>query len=233
MIHLFQGCGMICKAPCYCCKAVGVALDGVCTGCSEACNSCTKAISDCWAPIVQNPLGWYVIVTWFVMLLVVGCCAATIPDAANGNCNELMIFCFAEIIIALIHAVFAFYIQTRLVAALAKSQKDTMSHQEITAEAKNLAKFDIGFCLYFFVFLAATGYNFYSIGWDGDCSGTYYQKGAVGLLVCYGVCAWNYAFCWYCGQCCFGKAEKRNIIRTHGGGGTPSPETVGAAAPLA
>lgn len=214
MIHIFNCCAAVCKAPCYCCK-------GVCNGCSKACQNCCKSVSDCWAPIVQNPLGGYVIITWFMMALVVACCAATIPDAVEHSCNQLLIFCGAEMGIAVVHSVFAFYLQTRLVSALGKSGKEVATHQEITAEAKKLAGYDIGFCIYFFVFLAAFGYNVYCVGWNGACQGTSYQKGAVGLLLCYGVCAWNYSCCWYCGQCCFGKAEKRNIIRTQGAGEAP------------
>mmetsp|Transcript_16722 Transcript_16722/g.34033 ORF Transcript_16722/g.34033 Transcript_16722/m.34033 type:complete len:236 (-) Transcript_16722:219-926(-) len=218
MIYIFQGCGAVLKAPCMCCKAVGQAFDGMCKGCGKACDNCTRSISECWAPIVQNPLGSYVIGTWLMMALVIAACAATVPDASKLKCDELMIFCLADIGIAVIHSTFAFYIQRRLVGAIGKTGKDSMTHAEITQEAKNLAKYDIGFCLYVFFFIAAFAYNVYGVGDGGKCGSTGYQKGAVGLLLFYGVVAWNYAMCWFCGQCCFAKSEKRGIVRTAGGG---------------
>lgn len=224
MIYIFQGCGNICKAPCICCKGIANAFDSVCKGCGDTCHAWAQALSDCWAPIVQNPLGFFVIGTWLTMALCVAACVATIMDAGKAKCRELVYFCVIDIGIAFVHMAFAFYIQRCLVKALTQSGRDTMTHQEITHEAKNLLKYDIGFCLYFFFFFAAFCYNFYAVGLGGQCSTNGYQMGAIGLHLTYGVGAFWYALCWYCGQCCFGKAEKRGVIKKKGGGeltGTP------------
>eukprot|EP00413_Alexandrium_margalefii_P003151 CAMPEP_0204520008 /NCGR_PEP_ID=MMETSP0661-20131031/5034_1 /ASSEMBLY_ACC=CAM_ASM_000606 /TAXON_ID=109239 /ORGANISM="Alexandrium margalefi, Strain AMGDE01CS-322" /LENGTH=231 /DNA_ID=CAMNT_0051525543 /DNA_START=46 /DNA_END=741 /DNA_ORIENTATION=+ len=217
MIYIFQGCGAACKAPCICCKAVGQAFDGVCKGCGEACTGCAKALSDCWAPIVQNPLGPYVIGTWGFMVLAIACAVATIPDANKNKCNDLMTFCIIDCVVCVIHAAFAFYIQRALVSRL--REKGDMSHAQITQEAKSLAKYDIAFCLYFFFFMASFGYNIYGIGENGKCIDTGYQKGAIGLVIVYQICAWNYAVCWYCGQCCFSTAH--SMKAAHAGVGAP------------
>jgi len=220
MIYIFQGCGALCKAPCTlcsaCCKACGSvckgcseACDAACKGCSQACASCCRSISDLWAPIVQSPLGGYVIGTWATMVLVVAACGVTIPEV----CQELQLFCLVDLGLALVHAVFAFYIQRRLVAAIGKTGKASMTSDEIATQAKELVKYDVGFCLYVFVFIGAFAYNCYGVSSLG-CSKTGYQRAAVALMIIYGIGAWHFGFCWFCGQCCFAKAEKRGDAKT-------------------
>jgi len=228
MIYLFLCCGAVLKAPCICCKAVGEVFDDCCKGCSRVCDECCKALSDLWAPIVQNPLGVYVIGTWIVMVLVIAACAATVGTV--WGCNELAIFCFADIGIALSHSVFAFYIQRRLVNGIGKIGKDQMTHDEITVEARNILKYDIGFCLYFFFFVAAFVYNCHGVVDVSNCVDTGFQTAAVTLMILYGVGVWNFGCCWYCGQCCFGEAEKKGIVKTRRGGAAPTVVIMGAPA---
>jgi len=202
---------MACKAPFCCCKAVGDACDSLCRGCAGGCQNCCKAVTNLWAPIAQNPLGLYVIGTWCMMALIIAACGVTVSQVRS--CTELQIFCYVDIGIAVVHMVFAVYIQQRLVAKLMGSGGDSKSHREITQQAKELLKYDIAFCFYVFFFLAAFGYNIYGIGFHGACPDTSYQKLAVGLMIVYGVGAWNYSCCWFFGQCCFGAVEKKGVVK--------------------
>lgn len=232
MIYIFQGCGAACRAPCVCCKELGKAFDGCCKGCGEACHRAAKALSDCWAPIVQNPLGFYVIGTWLSMGLCVACCAAAIPEAARQKCREIVFFCIIDVGIAVVHAGFAFYIQRCLVKALSESTGEGgATHRDITSAAKHLAKYDIGFCLYFFFFIAALGYNVYGLGAGAKCAVKGYQMGAIGLMLCYGCGSFWYGLCWFCGQCCYGKAEKRGVVKTRADAPVPTAPAAGASAP--
>jgi len=225
MIYIFQGCGAVLKAPSICCKAAAKAFDAACKGCSQACQACCKSISDLWAPILQNPLGGYVVGTLATMIVAVAACAVTLADEATQGCTDLHYFCLADIGIAVVHSAFALYIQRRLVRLIGKEGKASMTHGEITEKAKELLKYDIGFCLYFFFFIAAFCFNCYGVT-DLKCADSSYQRAAVGLMLVYGVGAWHFACCWYCGQCCFGKAEKRGVVKVAGGGSegaAPSP----------
>jgi len=210
MIYIFQLCGGICKAPCVCCQEVSKACNNCCKGCGTACDDCCKAISDCWAPIVQRPLGSFVIVTWVVMALVIACCAATIPNGLKPEnkdiCRDLVIFCLADIGLAIIHGAFALYMQRRLVSAL--DEQEGSSHSDIGKTLGAIMWRDIGFCLYFFVFFAAFGYNFYGIGEGRTCNDHGYSQGAVGLMLCFGVCTFWFGLCYPLGNCCFGKAKR-------------------------
>mmetsp|Transcript_90181 Transcript_90181/g.255345 ORF Transcript_90181/g.255345 Transcript_90181/m.255345 type:complete len:229 (+) Transcript_90181:64-750(+) len=228
MIYIFQGCGAVCKAPCSLCQACGKACDGVCSGCSKACQDCTKALSDAWAPIVQNPLAGYVIGTWGFQIMVLVCVGWTVADIPS-SCRDMLIFCTIEGVAAIVHAVFAFYIQRRLVDFIGKEGKSTMTSQEIVEKTKELLKYDVGFCLYVFAFIGAFGYNCYGVMNVGDCSTTGYQRAAVGVMLVYQVGAWMYFVCWYCGQCCYGKAEKKGVIKRHDA--APAPTAVGATQP--
>mmetsp|Transcript_100054 Transcript_100054/g.278735 ORF Transcript_100054/g.278735 Transcript_100054/m.278735 type:complete len:237 (-) Transcript_100054:425-1135(-) len=232
MIYIFQGCGNICMLPCTLCKCCGDLCDKFCKGCSDACRDCCQAWSDTFAPIMQNPLAFYVIGTWIAMILVIVACVATVITVPD--CNDLKIFCFADIGIAVIHAAFAFYIQRQLVNGIFKmTGKDSakeMDHDDITKAAKDVLKYDIGFCLYFFFFIAAFCYNCYGVNSATVCKESGYLMAAVGLMIVYGVGAFNYGFCWYCGQCCFGKAKKaKGIVKKKGGpGSAPQAETMGS-----
>mmetsp|Transcript_62845 Transcript_62845/g.146321 ORF Transcript_62845/g.146321 Transcript_62845/m.146321 type:complete len:152 (-) Transcript_62845:70-525(-) len=137
-------------------------------------------------------------------------------------CAELQYFCLADIGVAVVRSAFA-----QLVLSIGKEGKDSMTHSEITEKAKELLKYDVGFCLYFFFFVAAFCFNCYGIT-DVNCSDTSYLMGAIGLMLVYGVVAWHFACCWYCGQCCFGKAEKRGIVRIKGSESASSSGPSGA-----
>jgi len=231
MIYIAQAGKAICQAPCMLCKCGADACNSVCKGCGGACHNCSEALSDMWAPIVQNPLGGYVLGTWGAMIVAIAASVYSYSQITANGCDELKTFLLAEVAIGVIHAVFAFYIQRKLVSAILKSASgdgSTTTTGEVTDKAKELIKYDIGLCLYVFFFIAAFAYNCYAVGDVGKCPTPSYSKAAVAIMIVFGIGAFNFAFCWYCGQCCYGKAGKsKKVVKLHGG---PAPEAVGAMA---
>jgi hypothetical protein len=105
------------------------------------------------------------------------------------------IFVVVEIVAAAIHAIFAFYIQRRLVARLEKGA----SSGEVTAATKHLLKYDIGFCLYFFFAIAACGYNSYSLTLL-SCEGSAPVLCAAWLMFTHAGFSLCYLCCFLCGH---------------------------------
>lgn len=217
MIYIFRACGALCMAPCKLCECCARGCDKTCKGCGDACRRCTKACEEMWEPILKNPLGHYVIGTWVAMALAIGCNIRSLCNTHKLECTELKTFNWVDIAIGVVHAGFALYIQRRLVAHLSKQGKPSMTNAEIAASARELVKYDVGLCLYVFGFMAAFCYNCYGVGNVGDCSETGFQRGAVAIHVCWGLGAWWYGLCWFCGKCCFGQAEQaREKVKAKG-----------------
>lgn len=213
MIYIFQGCGAVCKAPCYLCQCCAKSCDAVCKGLGDACRGCTKACEEMWAPILQNPLGGYVISTWVAMLFsTIGAVYSFIDEEKTKDCQSQKAFLIAMIVIGVLHAVFAFYIQRRLVNAVGVEGRANMDAPDVWNKAKEILKYDVGLCLYIFFFIAAFCYACYGIGDIGKCPKDSYTKGVVAIMIMYQVCAWNYGFCWFCGTCCWGKAKSARVI---------------------
>mmetsp|Transcript_90151 Transcript_90151/g.255517 ORF Transcript_90151/g.255517 Transcript_90151/m.255517 type:complete len:240 (-) Transcript_90151:374-1093(-) len=199
MIYIFKGCGEICKLPCTICQGLCKGFDKVCKGCSEAFGEICAPISQ----VCDKPLGGYVILTWLTMAVALGC------SVGGFSCegSQAKLLCIVDIGISLVHAGFAYYLQWRLCSGLEKRGKSEGSHREIVKEAKEIMKYDVAFCLYFFVFFGSLAYNCYALTFAGGCGGTDLPVAAAVLMIIFGACMGNYAFCWYCGQCCYAGAN--------------------------
>mmetsp|Transcript_93766 Transcript_93766/g.205214 ORF Transcript_93766/g.205214 Transcript_93766/m.205214 type:complete len:227 (-) Transcript_93766:472-1152(-) len=189
----------ICKGLCLPCKACDAACQGLFKGIEEFC----AGISNIFGPITNNPLGGYVIGTWVVMA---GVLFGSGYSLSQVDCDEPKVPCIANCGLALIHIAFAFYIQRRLVGALTK-EPTTMTHNEIAAKAREVMMYDVGFCLYFFVFIGSFGYNCSVFDALSECEGTGPAWTAAAFMLLYGFGVWNYALCWYGCQCCCGTFE--------------------------
>jgi len=220
MIYIFKGCGEICKLPCTICQGLCKGFDKVCKGCSEAFGEICAPISQ----VCDKPLGGYVILTWLTMAVALGC------SVGGFSCegSQAKLLCIVDIGISLVHAGFAYYLQWRLVTGLEKKGKSEGDHKQIVKEAWEVIKYDVGFCLYFFVFIGAFAFNCQGLQWGQDCGSTSLAYAAAGVMIAYGIGASCYAFCWYCGQCCFAgakytknKATKAKGGLTSGAGGPP------------
>jgi hypothetical protein len=111
--------------------------------------------------------------------------------------SGVMIFVAVEVVAAVIHASFAFYIQRRLVARLEEAPEATSA--EVVASAKHLLKYDIGFCLYFFFAIAVCGYNGYSLTLL-SCPGATPILLAAWLMFTHGGFSVCYLCCFLCGH---------------------------------
>lgn len=234
MIYCFKAC----TAPC---KVCGLACDG----CGKACEGCTQCVGDFFGPITRNPLGGYVLATWGSMIIVVLGSAYSLTNMkstgdtennsssvttttlvpgseASVDCDMARIYCMAMVGMAAIHALFAFYIQRRLVNAIGKDGVQNMSSREIAEKAKQLAMYDVAFCLYCPFFIGGFFYAMTGLGDMKDCDNTGPAWSAGTLLAFYQFCAGTYGFFWACCQCCCGQVES---VTGRGGG---SPAVVGA-----
>lgn len=185
-----------CKYPCMCCQES-------CNTVKQALGECCGAISGLFGPICGRPLGGYVLVTWLVMLMAVAACAVDLLSETVKKCTQLRDFCIAEIGCALVHAGAAFYIQRKVISAAAKStgksveELNKLSSSELFDAAKDIAWKDIGFCIYFFVFIGIFGFNCYGFSKFSCGDHENYYKAAIWVMLSYGVCAWFGGSCWF------------------------------------
>jgi uncharacterized protein with PQ loop repeat len=128
-------------------------------------------------------------------------CAVWAGRRVAEECNDetdrrgVMIFVAVEVVAAVIHASFAFYIQRRLVARL----EQAATSAEVAASAKHLLTYDIGFCLYFFFAIAVCGYNGYSLTLL-SCPGATPILLAAWLMFTHGGFSVCYLCCFLCGH---------------------------------
>mmetsp|Transcript_121880 Transcript_121880/g.235091 ORF Transcript_121880/g.235091 Transcript_121880/m.235091 type:complete len:215 (-) Transcript_121880:13-657(-) len=186
MIYICKGCGQVCAAPC------------------KICDGCCKAISDCFGPILQKPLGHYVVGTWIALLFVAT--PLGVLGVLSGGCNDVKITSIILIGLAVMHSFMAYYTQMRIHQNVCKSGS-AFSGQAVAKEASKLMMYDIGFCIYVFVFVGSWGYACFAlstgcdVGTDDKAMMTFLSAL---VLIIWGVCAVQYAICWYFGNCCFG-----------------------------
>jgi len=248
MIYLCQPCKLASQA----CGAACGGMQQCCGESCKTISECCRGVCNIFSSITQYPLGNYVMGTWAFMILVIAASGATVGKIAGGtssygingttielggvsdNCTAAQMFCFINIAFAFVHFVMAWYIQWRIKQKVNedmggdsrddKIQGVDIPHATIAAAAQHIALYDIGFCLYFFLFFGIFGYNIYGIGDVADCTDA--GSGWVGatIMICYTLGAGNYFFCWFCMQMCCGTKEK---MKKKGGG--PDAETVGAA----
>lgn len=204
MIYICKGCSSACEGICaLCCKLP-------CKACSRCCRECCECLHVVFHPILRGPLGPYVMATWVVMLVasiaaIYGYTQADCSDAETGNILLL--------VVAAIHALFATYIQRRIIWGLAVRNVEWSSGQ-VAKEAVNIGLYDIGFCLYFFFFIGALCFCFYSMSML-SCGGSTGWIAVICLLV-YKFCAPYYILFWYCGNCCIGRVTGRTKVVTIG-----------------
>lgn len=243
MIYICKAAVLPCQACSQGCSLCGKACEHSCSGCVKGCQACERglshgchsacqAISDFWAPITKNPLGSYVIGTWLWMVLLIAATGRSlnlIISSTNVSCDKPKIFCAVDIGLALIHMAFAYYLQKRLIMAIGEKAAHEMTHKEVAEKARHLALYDIGFCFYTFVLIGCFVYNCVTIKDLEGCPDTGgVWMGSAGMIL-YCVLVWNFAFCWFCTQCCGGQiSEVKGKHKAKPG--SPDPQLVGAGA---
>merc|ERR1740121_615254 len=119
-----------------------------CTNCREICQSCCedirrvcKSAREAIAPVTRGPLAMYVVATWTMMLLVV---ASFGHKLSQTPCPPTRNFSCAVIGMALVHAMFAFYLQRRISGPM--EEYEQMSHKELTDKTIQVLLYDFGVC---------------------------------------------------------------------------------------
>ena len=221
MIYIFQGFGEVCKLPCTLCK-----------GCCDMFRGCCKSCSECWEPIINKPLGIYVVGTWVAMAVAAGASGWAIGQL--GDCDgdikgKLALFCIANFVLAFIHSGMAYYMQRQIIKGLDGKDYAQMTAKEIQSQAGQVLMYDVPVCLYSFVATAAFGMQCWGLTLD-SCGEEASHGAAAALMITWAVLAFAYLFCWYCCQgtiyihcclCCQGTVSKKKPAA----GGVPA--TVG------
>jgi len=214
MFYVCQGCKAVCSAPCTIC-------DAACKGCSQTCEGCNNFFRDALKPVLENPLGSYVVGTWAVMACVIFSSAITLSRA---SCSASTRFCLINIVLAALHSIVAFYFQRRLVNKIGTTYS-SMTHKQMADSAKQVMGYDFVFCIYVFVFAASFFYNCQGIRNLGDCSGTGPAWAGAALMIMYGFGVFWYVMCWYGCNCCIGTVSEG--LKTHPWSQNPEPAQVG------
>lgn len=218
----------------YFCKG----CDGVCKGCSKGCDECGKCCNEACGPcckVLERPLGGYVLLTAIANFIVFGCAVVGGINKTVQDCkdNPVMLLCFANAAIAVIHICFGFYLQARLVSGLEKSGAVATSSKELLNQAGHIMLYDVGFCLYVFVFIGSFGLNCIGMSWISGCEpGTPLPYAASLILILFAVGIVFFAWFWWmilcCDDCCGnifkGPTPVARPPPTSGGGGGRPPQ---------
>eukprot|EP00413_Alexandrium_margalefii_P026327 CAMPEP_0204574756 /NCGR_PEP_ID=MMETSP0661-20131031/40789_1 /ASSEMBLY_ACC=CAM_ASM_000606 /TAXON_ID=109239 /ORGANISM="Alexandrium margalefi, Strain AMGDE01CS-322" /LENGTH=248 /DNA_ID=CAMNT_0051583315 /DNA_START=69 /DNA_END=811 /DNA_ORIENTATION=+ len=200
MIHLFNGCGSLCKA---CNSACG----GVCKFCGAALTPCTK--------VFERPLGGYVVMTAVLTLLaaMIACIGASNKEVRACDLHPLTLYCLLNVLFGLGHTAFAFYLQGKLdsslrdqspgeaedgaaAAAPGAASGQPATSAELLSRASHILLYDIGFCFYVFIFFASFIINCAGVGWSLDCVGAKEPWASGFLMVFFHVLAVCFAILW-------------------------------------
>lgn len=193
MIYFFKGCKDVCLAPC---KMFGA-------GC--------KCCEDFFKPILDQPLGCFVVLSWVSMSITAVC---GVLGLLGGGCGSIKVFSMGLVALAIMHAVGSYYLQRRLVTNLQKSGS-TASGSALAQEAGRMFLYDVGFCVYIIVFVCSFFYGLFCMSSlncsDGEKSNsTMMMLGAL-MLIFHIIGAFNYAMCWYFGNCCLGGLQSSGL----------------------
>jgi len=251
MIYLCQPCKLASQA----CGATCTGLQKVCGESCTAIQGACRGLCNIFTFITHYPLGGYVMGTWATMILVVVASGLTVQKIGAGtssadtdgnststsddtevsdDCKNAQMFCFVNIALGIVHFAMSRYMQWRIKQKISADlerdiENEDIPHANIAAAARHIFMYDIGFCLYFFVFFGSLGYNIYGIGAVGNCTpDADYGWAAATMMILYGFGCSFYFFCWYCMQACCGSASKLKTKAT--GGGQPAAVAVGVPA---
>lgn len=151
------------------------------------------------------------------------CAVGSLAMAKVRDCDKMLVFCGADFVLAIMHIVFAFYLQRRLVNGLSTAQpgqSGQVNAKELMNTAGHIIMYDVGFCLYMVGFVVSFGWNCVGLGWIGKCDdGTVPWIAAV-LMLLYGFFATAFAVVWYfamcCDDCCGGLFGMKSPVSTGG-----------------
>lgn len=201
-----------------------------CNGCSRACDGVCRACDGCCEPLkdcTHRPLGGYVL---FTCLLAGGAglsAAMGLADEEVRACRHAPIFmiCGADAVLSVVHVGFAFYVQRRLIRGIrasltsshgaasprgsydgssssGESDGEASTASDLMKNAAEIVRWDVGFCLYVFVFFGSWVFNAYMAGSAKACGYVSWPAWATWLMNMFGFYGLLYAVFWYCALSC-------------------------------
>mmetsp|Transcript_124019 Transcript_124019/g.246965 ORF Transcript_124019/g.246965 Transcript_124019/m.246965 type:complete len:315 (-) Transcript_124019:48-992(-) len=210
MIYLFEAC---CQYPCR-------AIDGACNACSKSCDGLCKFCGRICSPInaiLDRPLGGYVLLSSICTILAAILAVIGLIDTKLRACG-LTVLCLANIVLGPAHACFGVYLQQKLLHGLRnpgslnsisvegseKPSDEQPTSRELLSRAGQILLYDVGFCIYFFVFVGSFVLNCVGLSWTNDCHGGAGSTAGLAalLMVLFAIFAVGFTFLWYFAMCC-------------------------------
>jgi len=152
----------------------------------------------------------YVYLAVLMGLPTVVCAILALVDNSVTLSSEVNRFCIGDIALGLVHVIFAFYIQQRIWTGIAAEEAgedganvngQKLSHAEILQRSKHIILYDFFFLAYCFIFPFSFVWNILGLVWAKGADLPYVFL-CSGLMIAFGVVAFQFFFCWFCGQCC-------------------------------
>jgi len=194
----------------YICKG----CDGICKGCGKTCEEVCKPCSY----VLDRPLGGFVLLALLLNIPAAACAGVSVIDEQVRDCEDpLMVLCGINVILAIIHCIFSFYLQYKLVYGLSDTKLTAgtagappaggfLTSKQLMDRMGVVMLYDIGFCLYIFVFIASFGLNVVGPGLVSCRVDSALPSIAGSLLVLFAALTVLFGFLWYCAltfdDCC-------------------------------
>lgn len=141
--------------------------------CKDSCRACGKVCDASCQPclkVLDRPLGWYVMFSATLNVLVLAFAALALTDPSVKECDSpVFMFVLLSALLAVCHIMFAFHAQSKLTEGMNDLDASQMSSREIMDRGWRIMVYDVGFCLYFFVFWFSLVWNIMGISWVGGC----------------------------------------------------------------
>lgn len=224
MIYVFRALGEACACPGRSCSALCQLSErffAACASgklprrcCGELCTAFAEWREDCFH-CTERPLVSLVVITGMLSLGEIYFCASALGDASlsdcimNGSPLSVITWLRVQIMFALTHFVFAFYLQSRLLHKLLEiadglPAPQMMTLKQVRAGFKEVLLYDVGVLLFCLCSLGAFTWSVLGSEWIGNgvnCnpktySSRAYSLGPVALAVTFA-----YTAAWYCCAC--------------------------------
>lgn len=115
-------------------------------------------------------MGWYVAFSGIMNVLVLAFAALALTDPSVKECaSPVFMFVLVDCVLAVINIIFAFHAQNRLIAGMSDADLTQLTAGDIMDRGWHIIVYDVGFCLYFFVFIGCMIWNIMGSGWTGEC----------------------------------------------------------------
>lgn len=232
-----QACGKACDVFTGICQGSCAVCEGIFSSCGKECGDVFSSLVSVLAALLtgaieatlaavrvccgffknfinfEGPLGGFVFIALLLNVpsLIYAVQALSDPEVTQCTKAPLASFCKVDAGLAVAHLVFASYFKSRVDAGISPAEGEIApqrTNKQVRDEVKQLALYDLGVLIYFFVFAYALYRNSTGIGLVYKCGVRSWSSWYAPM--CQLVFAWlalQYAFCWSCIQGCMETAE--------------------------